>query len=135
MVIFKLRDKYIPREDGSTVAFVFSCAANLGMSFPVRLHGVFLRASFTFPFFLTVFPAEMLLDSGKITQSPSRVVVDARGFGADIDPLSDYVGAGSLPELPWKVVASPVELQVLVSLESFVADFTYKSVGCQKAVR
>lgn len=123
-----------PGENSSTVAFVFSCTASLGMSFPVRMYSVLLWTPFTFPFLLTVFPAEMLLDSGKVTKCPSRVVVDTGGFRAHVDALSDHVSAASLPELPWKVVSSSMKLKVLVSLETLVANFTYKSVCSQEAV-
>jgi hypothetical protein len=55
-----------PGEDGATVALVFSSATGLQMSFPIRLNGVLLGAFLTFPFFLTMFSAEMLLNPGKI---------------------------------------------------------------------
>lgn len=77
------------------------------MSFPVRLHRILLGAFVTFPLFLAMLPAEVLLDAGKIPKCTRRVMVDARGFGADIDPLYDF-STCSLLKLPWQVVASSV---------------------------
>lgn len=54
--------------------------------------------------------------------------MDACGFRANIGFFSNLL-AVSLLQLPWKVVASPVELKVLISLKPFVADLTDKSIG------
>lgn len=101
------------------------------MSLPIRLHCIFLGALVTFPFFLSMFAAEVLFNAGEISQCPSRVVVDASRLGAYINPFSNLSG-GSLPELPWKIVASSVQLKVLVPLKPFVTDLTHKSVGCHQ---
>lgn len=54
--------------------------------------------------------------------------MDTCGLRANIGFLF-YLFAVSLLQLPWKVVASPVELKVLISLKPFVADLTDKSIG------
>lgn len=97
------------------------------MSFPVRLHRVFLGALVTFPGFLAVLPEKVLFDARKIPECPRWIVVDAGGFGADIDSLND-LSARSLLKLPWQVVTSSVELEVLVPLEPLLTNFTYKPV-------
>lgn len=47
---------------------------------------------------------------------------------ADVDLLSNHFELRSLFQLPWKVVAASVKLQVLVPLEALVADFAEESV-------
>lgn len=100
-------DKKKPGEDGSTVTLILSGSTSLGMSLPIRLHGIFLRAFVAFPLLLTVLPAEMLLYSGQVSQSPAWVVVDACRLGAYVDSLP-YLIARPLPKLPGKIVASSV---------------------------
>ncbi|CAL1407403.1 unnamed protein product [Linum trigynum] len=102
------------------------------MSLPVRLNRVLLGTLVALPLLLPVLPTKVLLDPCEIAQGPSRTVMDAARFGADIDPLPDLDTRVPLLELPGEVVASPVELQVLVPLESFVAYFAYESVCGQE---
>jgi len=124
----------IPREQGAAVASVLSAAASFRMSFPVRLHSVFLRAAFAFPRFLAVFSAEVLLDAGEVAQRPGRVVVDARWLGAHVHFLPRFL-APSLPQLPRQVVTAPVKLQVLIALETFVTDLANETVRRHKRLR
>lgn len=98
------------------------------MSFPVRLNCVFLRTLLTFPLLLTMLSAEMLLDARQISEGPGGVVVDAALFRAYVNLFLDLIFVGSLLQLPWEVMPSSVELQVLVPLETFVADFTDEPV-------
>ena len=56
------------------------------------------------------------------------MVVNTALFGTHINTFP-YFLAGPLLELPWKVMSPPVELQILISLETFPANFTQESVG------
>jgi len=58
------------------------------------------------------------------------MVVDTCRLRANIGSLF-YFFAVSLLQLPWKVMASSMKLKVLISLETFVTDLTYESVGSQ----
>lgn len=117
----------LPRKQGATIAAVLSSPTGFHVRFPVRLHGVFLRAPLAFKLLLPVFPAEMLLNSGEISERPRRIVVDAARLRADVYALPRLL-ARSLPEFPRQVVAAPVELQILVPLKPFVADLAHESV-------
>lgn len=118
-----------PGENGATVALILASAAALGMSFPIRLNGVFLRTLITLPLLFAVFPAVMFLDSSQITESAIRVVMNAARFRTYVHSFP-YFAIRSLPELPRQVVPSSVELEVLVSLETFVTDLTDEPVPC-----
>lgn len=97
------------------------------MRFPIRLYRIFLRAPLALPLLLAVLSAKVLLDPGKVTQSSTWVVVDARGFRAHVDSLT-WLLTGSLLQLPWQVMASSVKLEVLVALEAFVTDLAHEPV-------
>lgn len=97
------------------------------MSLPIRLDGILLRTSVALPLLLPMLPGEVLFYACEITQSSGCIMVRAGDLGADIHLLLS-VGAASLLELPWQIMAPPVELEVLVSLEPLMADFTYVSV-------
>ena len=56
-------------------------------------------------------------------------MVDAGGLRTEINSFFHFFRA-FLAELPWKIVASPMQLKVLFSLETLVADFADESVGC-----
>lgn len=123
-----------PSKQGSTVTFVLSGAAGLHVSLPIRLHCVLLGAPLALPLFLAVLSAEVLLNPGEIAQRSGRVVVHARRLRADVNPLLNF-RRGSLPQLPRQVVASPVELKVLVPLEPFVADLAHETVRRHQSFR
>ena len=97
------------------------------MSFPIRLHGVDLRALLAFPFLLAVLPAVVLLDPREVPQRTGRVVVEARRLRADIRPLASLLRA-SLLQLPRQIVAPPVQLKILIPLETLVADLAHKPI-------
>ena len=78
-------------------------------------------------------PAKVLLDPCEVTKSPRWVVVDTAGLWAHIGPLP-VLFAVPLLQLPWKVMASPVELKVLVPLKSLLAYLTHKPVGGHKGL-
>ena len=100
---------WIPREQGSAVASVFSGTASFHMSLPIGVYVVFLRTTFALPLFLIVFSAEVLLDAGEVAERPCGVVVDAGRFGTHVSFLP-WLFAPSLPQLPRQVVAAPVKL-------------------------
>jgi hypothetical protein len=56
------------------------------------------------------------------------MMMDTGLFRADINTFF-YFFVSPLLELPWKVVSSPMELKVLISLKPFTAYFTQESVG------
>lgn len=118
----------VPREDSATVTFILPGATHLAMRLPIRLHRILLRALLTLPLLLAVLPEEVLLNAGQVAQCPRRVMVHACHLRADVYLLSNHLLAWSLLQLPWQVVASPVELEVLVSLETLVAYLAYKPV-------
>lgn len=122
------------RKHSLAVTFVLFCTTNLGMGLPIGLHCVIFRALFALPLLLAVFPAKVLLYSSEITESSRRMVVDARRLRTDIYLFFHLFGR-PLPEFPWKIVTSPVKLQILVSLKPFVANFTHKSICGQKGFR
>lgn len=123
----------LPGEDGTTVTFVFPSTTDLGMGFPVRLNSVSLGAFFTFPFLLAVFSRVVLLDASEITQCSTWVMVDAGRLWTHINALSNFC-AWPLLQLPRQVMPTPVQLQILIPLESFAAYFTHESVSCHQCV-
>ncbi|RWW15869.1 hypothetical protein BHE74_00002499 [Ensete ventricosum] len=123
-----------PGEKGATIASIFLGSAGLRMGFPVGVHGVSFGALVTLPPLLSMLPGEVLLDPCQVTERPGRVVVHARWLRANVDPLPCHFLAASLPQLPWQIVAPPVELQVLVSLETLVTYLADKSVGGHQRV-
>lgn len=123
-----------PGKQGSAIASVLSGAAGLQVRLPIGLHGVLLRATLALPLLLAVFSAEMLLYAGEIAERSLRIVVHARRLRTHVHSLPHLI-ARSLPELPWQIVSTPVKLQVLVPLKSFVADLAHKSVRREKALR
>lgn len=116
-----------PRKKSTAVTSILSGATGLGVRLPVRLNRVPLGALLALPLLLSVLPAKVLLDPGQVPERPRRVVVDTRLLRADVHALSGLLGAPLL-QLPWQVVPSPVELQVLVPLKPLSAYFTQKPV-------
>lgn len=105
-----MRYETIPSgEESATITTVLAGSACLAMCLPIRLDGVLLRALVTLPFLLPMLTAEMLLDSGEITERARRIVMDAAGFRANINPFPHLLSR-PLPELPRQVVPSPVKL-------------------------
>ena len=117
----------LPREEVSTFTSILSSPADLRVSFPIRLHGVDLLALLALPFLLAVLPAVVLLDPREVPQRTGRVVVEARRLRADIRPLANLLRAPLL-QLPRQIVAPPVQLKILIPLETLVADLAHKPI-------
>ena len=124
----KRSDIVLPGKECSTVTFVLPGSASFRVSFPVRLNCVFLRTLLALPLLLAMFSTEMFFYPSKVAEGSGGVVVNAGLLGADVNLLSNLF-VRPLLELPWKIVSSSVQLQVLVSLKPFIADFTYESIG------
>jgi len=104
------------------------------VGFPIRLNGVFLRTLVAFPLLLAVLSAKVLLNPSQITQSSRGIVMNTRTLRANIDLLLHLLTC-PLPELPWKIVPSPVKLQILIPLKPLVTNLANKSICGQKGLR
>lgn len=126
--VLVLNETLHPGEDAATVAGMTARATGLEVRFVVGLHRVALGAFLALPLLLSaMLPAVMLLDAHQVAQRMRWVVVQARPLRADVHALGRHK-IGPLQQLPWHLVAAPVHLQVLVALESLVADFANVSV-------
>lgn len=123
-----------PGKRSSTIALILSSSTNLGVRLPIGLHGVFLGAFIAFPLLLAVFSAEMLLNSGEIAESPRRIVMNTGSFRTNINPLLHFL-ARPLLQLPWQIMPPPMQLQILVPLKSFTANFAHESVRRHQSLR
>ena len=121
----------VPREEGAAIASVLSSTAGLHMGLPIGLHGVPLGALIALPFFLSMLPAEVFLYTSEIAECPGSVMMNASLLRTDVNPLPRLLRA-PLFQLPWKIMPSPMQLKVLVSLETLSADLTYEAICCEK---
>lgn len=116
-----------PREDGATITFVLPSAASLGVSLQIRLHCILFRAFLTFPFLFAVFSEEVLLDASEISQCSAWIMVNTCDFWAYVYSFP-CLNVCSLLELPWQVMTSAMELEVLVPLKAFVTYLANEAV-------
>nr|GMC58274.1 hypothetical protein BHM03_00029805 [Ipomoea batatas] len=96
------------------------------------LDSILLGALITLPFLLPMLSAEVFLDPSEVPESSRRVMVNAALLRAYIHLLLDHLLVVPLLQLPWQ---APVKLQVLVPLETFVADFAYEPTPVQTQVK
>ncbi|GMH18842.1 hypothetical protein Nepgr_020683 [Nepenthes gracilis] len=68
---------------------------------------------------------KVLLDPNQIPQSPRWILMHTGRLGTNINLFLDFF-ARSLLELPWQIMALPMELKVLVLLETLVVDFAHE---------
>ncbi|GER54316.1 heat shock protein DnaJ with tetratricopeptiderepeat, partial [Striga asiatica] len=115
-------------EKCAAIAFILPRPTSLGVRLPIGPNRVLFRTLVALPLLLSVFSAKVFLDAREVAKCSGRVMVDARFLRANVNLFLYNVFVGPLLELPWQVVASPVELQVLVSLETLVADFAHESI-------
>ena len=118
----------LPWEFGTTNTSILFGATILKVGFAIRFYSVKLIAFLAFKLLLiTVLPVIMLLDSCEVSESTWRIMVDARGLRTNIH-LPPYLFVRLLFQVKWKVVSSPVKLEILLSLKSFFAYFTLEPV-------
>lgn len=124
----------LPWENTATIAGVASGTTGFEVSLVIRLHCIAFGASLTYPLFVVaMFPPEMLLDPNKVTQGMTRVMVQASWFRAHKHSFSNH-WCLPLQKLPWHLVPPPMHLQVLVPLESLVADLTHITIWFQQSL-
>lgn len=100
-----------PGENATAVAGMAASATRFEMSFVIRLNSVAFRASLADPLLVvTVFPSEVFLDSYKISECVTRVVVETRRLRTDVNSLLHFLVVLSLKKLPWNFMSSPVHL-------------------------
>ncbi|KAK8956011.1 hypothetical protein KSP40_PGU019207 [Platanthera guangdongensis] len=97
------------------------------MRLPIGLHRVAFGALVALPLLLTVLSEKVLFDSGEVAQGSGWLMVDAGRLRAEIHPPANFF-TGFLLQLPRQIVPPPVKLQVLLSLESFVAHLAHESI-------
>lgn len=107
-------------------------AAGFEMGFIIGLNGVAFGAFFADPLLLVaVFSPEMFFDSDEIAEGVAGVVVEAARLRADENTLSGH-RSFALQQFPGHLVAPPVHLQILISLEPLIADLTHVSIRFQQ---
>ena len=81
-----------------------------------------------------MFSTEVFLDAGEVSERPRRVMVDTGWLWAEVHFASDLFGV-LLSQLPWQVMPSSVQLEVLLSLEALVAYLTDEPICRHESLR
>ncbi|MFS8005820.1 hypothetical protein Hanom_Chr13g01241821 [Helianthus anomalus] len=85
----------------STITLVLSSTTNFAMSFPIRLNCILFRTLFALPLLLTMLTKIMLLNSGKISKSSRRIMMNTTYLRTNINLLLHNFKLVSLLKLPW----------------------------------
>lgn len=131
----KRRRNYVPWKNTATIARMAASAASFEMGFVVRMNCVPFWAFLTDPLLVVaVLPPKMFLNPHEIAERVARVVVQAARLRAYEHPL---FGDRSFPlqQFPRHFVPAPVHLQILVPLETLVADLADVPVRFQQRFR
>jgi len=99
------------------------------MGLPIRLNSIFLGALLTLPLLLPMLSAVVLLYACQVSQGSRGIVMHTTLLRAHIHLLPHLIFVCSLLQLPRKVVPASMQLQILVSLKTLAANFTYETVG------
>lgn len=99
-----------PGEQRATVALILTSATSFRVRLPIRLNSIFLRTLFALKLLFAVLAAIVFLDSSEVSKGPRRIMVNTSLDRTYVYFLLYHLFVGPLLQLPWKVVATAMEL-------------------------